>query len=104
MKIDEPTANLSRPSIARICVEVDLLKDLLIKIWIGTGVGKGFWQSVLCENLPPYCSYCKKIGHGTFNFKKLLSVRSTGKDAVVDPIAAGKEFKQHDTAGFSGGE
>lgn len=26
MKIDEPTANFSRPSVARVCVELDLLK------------------------------------------------------------------------------
>lgn len=43
MKIDEPAANLSRPSVARICVEMDLLKELPSRIWIGIGVGKGFW-------------------------------------------------------------
>lgn len=47
IKIDEPTTNISRPSVARICIEVDLLKDLPTRIWIGTGSGKGFWQSML---------------------------------------------------------
>lgn len=28
MKIDEPTANSSRPSVTRICIEIDLLKTL----------------------------------------------------------------------------
>lgn len=53
MKIDGPTANLGRPSFARIFVEMDLLKELPARIWIGTGVGKGFWQTALYEDFPP---------------------------------------------------
>lgn len=43
MKIDEPTANLTRPSVARICIEVNHLKNLPKRIWIGTGSNSGFW-------------------------------------------------------------
>lgn len=102
MKLDEPTANLSRPGVARIYVEMDLLKELLAIIWIGIGVGKGFWQFVLYEDLPPYCSHCKKVRHDYSNCKKLLFVWLAEKDGV-DPIAARKEHKQHDAPAFSGG-
>lgn len=50
MKIDELTANLSRPSVARICLEIDLLKPLPKRIWIGTGSNTGFGR-VLCMRL-----------------------------------------------------
>ncbi|KAI5677379.1 hypothetical protein M9H77_08329 [Catharanthus roseus] len=88
MKIDEPT--------------VDLLKELPGRIWIGTGVGKGFWHSVFYEDLPPYRSHCKKIGHDSSNCKELILVRSAGKDGV-DPIVTGKEHKQHMPQSFLGG-
>lgn len=100
IKIDEPTTNLSRASVARSFVEMDLLKELPARIWIGTGVGKGFWHSTLYEDLPPYYSRCKKVGHDSSNCKKMLLVRYPEKDGV-DPIAAGNEHKQHDTPAFS---
>ncbi|KAL0340056.1 UNVERIFIED_CONTAM: hypothetical protein Sradi_4522400 [Sesamum radiatum] len=34
LKIDEPTADLSRPSLARVCVDVDLLKPKTIEIYL----------------------------------------------------------------------
>lgn len=71
MKIDKPTANLSTPSVARVCVELDLLKVFPARVWIGIGVRKRFWQSFLFENLLSYCSHCKKIGHDPSSCKKL---------------------------------
>lgn len=38
LKVNAATENLSRPSMARICVEVDLLKDLPKRLWIGQGI------------------------------------------------------------------
>lgn len=95
MKIDKPTANLNRPSIARICVEMDLLKGIATIIWISTRDGKGFWQTILYEDLPLYYSHCKRIGHDSSKCKKLLLVKFLGKDGV-DHIAVGKEHKKLD--------
>lgn len=44
MKIDESIANLSRPSVARICVEVDMFKSLPASVWVVTGSNKGFFK------------------------------------------------------------
>ena len=57
------TAALSRPSVARVCVEVDLLKDLPSRIWVQLGKGHGFWQPLNPENLPKYCCQCYHQSH-----------------------------------------
>ncbi|CAH9112413.1 unnamed protein product [Cuscuta europaea] len=60
--IDSPTANFSRPSLARICIEIDVSKVLPSKIWIGNG-NQCFFQSVQYEHLPVYCNCCSRLGH-----------------------------------------
>ena len=62
LKMDAATQSLSRPSVARICVEVDLLKELPQRIRLGKKE-KGFWRDVVYENLPSYCDNCCKLGH-----------------------------------------
>ncbi|XP_071940701.1 uncharacterized protein [Coffea arabica] len=64
LKLDASIALLSRPSVARICADIDLLNDLPSRIWIQNG-STGFWQRVEYENLPDYCSCCYKLGHPT---------------------------------------
>ncbi|MDD0213388.1 DUF4283 domain-containing protein, partial [Shigella flexneri] len=43
IKIDQGTALLTRPSIARVCIEIDLLKEPPKRVWIMAGK-EGFWQ------------------------------------------------------------
>ncbi|CAI9117309.1 OLC1v1018679C1 [Oldenlandia corymbosa var. corymbosa] len=62
LKTDVPTMNMSRPSIARVCVEVDLFRDLPSRIRLGTEE-QSYYQPVTYENLPDYCLECRKIGH-----------------------------------------
>lgn len=62
LRIDAATRTLSRPSVARVCVEVNLLRHLPNRIWIGHG-DSGFWQSVTYDNLPHYCTSCSRLGH-----------------------------------------
>ncbi|CAI9099147.1 OLC1v1035924C1 [Oldenlandia corymbosa var. corymbosa] len=62
LKIDMPTLNLSRPSIARVCVEVDLLQELPKRIRLGTE-GSSYFQIITYENLLEYYVECRKIGH-----------------------------------------
>ena len=58
--VDAATASGVRPSVARVCVEIDLLQEFPGRIWIGHG---GFRQQFLPEHLPMYCSHCFKQGH-----------------------------------------
>lgn len=37
LKVNAATQSLSRPSVARVCVEINLLKPLAKRIWIGQG-------------------------------------------------------------------
>ncbi|XP_027169583.1 uncharacterized protein LOC113769324 [Coffea eugenioides] len=59
------TTSLARPSVARVCVEVDLMQPLPKCVWVGVGTGdsEGFWQVLQPENLPIYCSFCFRQGH-----------------------------------------
>ena len=43
--VDAATASGLRPSVARVCVEVDLLKAFPGRIWIGNGDYGGFGSS-----------------------------------------------------------
>ncbi|XP_077245298.1 uncharacterized protein LOC143885157 [Tasmannia lanceolata] len=64
LSIDDPTRNLTRTNVARICVEVNLLMKLPRRVWIGVGKG-GFWQDIRYRKLPSYCSNCRHQGHST---------------------------------------
>lgn len=62
LKMDAATTDITRPSVARVCVEMDLLKKFPHKIWIGSG-SNGYWQCVTYEKFPKYCSKCYSQGH-----------------------------------------
>lgn len=76
LKIDEATANLTRPSIARICIciKVDLLKHLPQQIWIGTSSASRFWQDVCYENFPHIVHIAKKWGIPLHIVTKMLEI------------------------------
>src|SRR4051812_23711063 len=69
LALDDATANLSRPSEARLCVEVDLLKRLPHRIWLDCESIGGLWQKFVYENLPSYCKHYKRLGHEIFSCK-----------------------------------
>ncbi|CAI9117364.1 OLC1v1018742C1 [Oldenlandia corymbosa var. corymbosa] len=64
VQVDTPTLNLTRPSVAHFCVEVDLTKQkgFLATIKIGKK-GKKYEQAFTYEYVPFYCDHCRKIGH-----------------------------------------
>ncbi|XP_071939955.1 uncharacterized protein [Coffea arabica] len=65
--VDTATLAVSRPSVARVCVEMDLLRSTPSLVWIGNGNHTGFWQELVVENLPRYCSHCFRQGHDVEN-------------------------------------
>ncbi|PIN11890.1 hypothetical protein CDL12_15503 [Handroanthus impetiginosus] len=63
LRIDEATAALTRPSNARVCIEIDLMQQLEREIDIR--FNDALWiQRVEYERLPKYCMQCKHLGHG----------------------------------------
>ncbi|KAM7485012.1 hypothetical protein LguiA_001021 [Lonicera macranthoides] len=68
LKTDAATASLTRPSVARICVEMNLLQKFPSRVWIGTGF-RGFWQPLEYEHVPKYCSHYLKQSHDQFECK-----------------------------------
>lgn len=63
LRLDAATQSLKRPGVARIQIEIDLLKERHNPIFIGMGSADGFWQKVEYENLPNYCTHCWHVGH-----------------------------------------
>lgn len=57
------TPELSRPSLAILCVEVDLLKHLPSQIWLECGEAPEFLQDLIYEKVLPYYAHCKRLGH-----------------------------------------
>ncbi|KAL0915877.1 hypothetical protein M5K25_013341 [Dendrobium thyrsiflorum] len=62
LKIDQATSVGSRPSVARILVELDVSKQHSDKVWVGPD-NLGYVQSAVLENVPSYCLHCKALGH-----------------------------------------
>ncbi|PKU60788.1 hypothetical protein MA16_Dca028207 [Dendrobium catenatum] len=66
LQVDQATANRTRPSVARILVEMDITKDWSKEIWLGSE-GNGYIQKVEIENFPIFCTHCKLYGHDINN-------------------------------------
>ncbi|WRX28179.1 Ribonuclease H domain - like 10 [Theobroma cacao] len=71
--VDEATANGTRPSVARVCIEYDCLKSPVESVWIVTSkrgsedVTGGYLQKVDFAPMPEYCNHCCHVGHGMEN-------------------------------------
>lgn len=70
LMVDEATANGTRPSVTRVCVEYDCQKLPIDHVWIVTrdrqtgAVTGGYMQKVKFARLSEYCSHCCHVGHG----------------------------------------
>nr|XP_027083516.1 uncharacterized protein LOC113705806 [Coffea arabica] len=91
--VDAATSSVSRPSVARVCVEVDLLHPLPQRVWVGmSGEADGFWQQIVAEHLPQYCNKCWHMGHAREDCKAddlLFRMKCSGKEiqvAVADEV------------------
>ncbi|XP_027177998.1 uncharacterized protein LOC113777158 [Coffea eugenioides] len=97
LKIDVATATLAHPTVARICVDVDLCGELPQRVWIGIA-NDGFWQYIEHENLPSYCAHCRKQGHGRDIYRKLLLVQAKSREEVGEQVPV-----LHDNKGVAAG-
>lgn len=58
IKVDFATDTVARGRYARVCIELDLSKALVTKIWVAKA-----WQGIEYENLNLVCFQCGMIGH-----------------------------------------
>lgn len=69
--MDAATTSKTRPNMAKVRVELDLLKSHLDNVWVGIkdegSPLKGFTKKVEYEIIPKYYKHCKKIGHNIMN-------------------------------------
>ncbi|KAL3524665.1 hypothetical protein ACH5RR_013037 [Cinchona calisaya] len=75
LKIDIATATMSRPSVVRVCVEVDVSKPLPLRVRIKLE-RMGRWQPTTYENLPAYYTKCSRQ----------VRNKSTQKDSKYDTL------------------
>lgn len=57
------TRHLLRPSVAKVCILMDISKPLPEKIWIQAPSLKGYWQQVKYPDPPLYCNHCGLQSH-----------------------------------------
>lgn len=64
---DQATYSNSRGNVAKIKVEIDLLKSRTDQIWLSfkrlDGSDDRKWVDIKYEKVPSYCLYCKMQGH-----------------------------------------
>ena len=80
--VDAATLAVSRPSVARVCMEVDLLKPRPSWVWIGNGTLEGFWQELIAENPHKYCSHYFRQGHDEESCHVLQIGRASCRERV----------------------
>lgn len=58
LTLDKATAEFKRPSIAKVCVQVDITKSLPHRIWLECGEKMpGFLQEVEYVRIPSFCKH-----------------------------------------------
>ncbi|KAL0451301.1 UNVERIFIED_CONTAM: hypothetical protein Slati_1108200 [Sesamum latifolium] len=62
LRMDEPTADMSRPDLARVCVEINFTAPKVQAVHLQIN-DKTYRQQVVYENCPPYCTNCNHLGH-----------------------------------------
>ncbi|KAI0500784.1 hypothetical protein KFK09_019001 [Dendrobium nobile] len=80
LKIDEATSVGSRPSNARVLVEIDITKTYTKQVWLGSE-SLGYVQEVVFDDFPHFCNVCKCLGH---LFGKCKSNAMSGKPVIAN--------------------
>ncbi|KAL0928477.1 hypothetical protein M5K25_000361 [Dendrobium thyrsiflorum] len=90
LKVDSATSVGSRPSLARVLVELDITKNFADKIWLSPNK-LGYIQSVEMEVFPAFCDHCKAIGH------KRGECQTVSPNPVSDPITVANPLRSVET-------
>lgn len=74
---------MTRLSMAKVRVEIDLLKPLMTSVWVGdedeNSPFKGFKQKIKHENVPKYCKQCKILENSILNCGVMETKRANEK-------------------------
>ncbi|GAA0177619.1 hypothetical protein LIER_29728 [Lithospermum erythrorhizon] len=76
LRIDALNTNRVKLGVASVCVELDVSKPLVDKVWVSfeddecADNNEGFWQQVQYDEIPHYCSKCFDMGHSVENCKR----------------------------------
>ncbi|KAI0504039.1 hypothetical protein KFK09_014986 [Dendrobium nobile] len=70
LQTDQATASRTRPSVARVLVEVDISKKHPKEVWVGSKAF-GYLQKAEFEKIPEFCTHCKVHGHANVDCFKL---------------------------------
>jgi len=73
---DDPIAQMTRLSYARVLIEVDLLSDLPYSINVILLNSTSLPQQIMYESLPRLCKQCKILGHLTLTCTKGLKPKN----------------------------
>ncbi|XP_070052665.1 uncharacterized protein [Nicotiana tomentosiformis] len=86
--LDAATYERTRPSMAKIRVEVNLLKPLAKSVFIGQEYEDspldGYTQKLEYEGIPMYCKHCRKTRHNVIECRALEKKIATNVEEVQD--------------------
>ncbi|KAL0919118.1 hypothetical protein M5K25_011193 [Dendrobium thyrsiflorum] len=88
LQTDQATAARTRPSVARVLVEVDITKKHAKEVWLGSKA-LGYMQKVEFEKVPDFCSNCKMHGHHLsecFNLNPSLRQKTAASNTNGNPV------------------
>ncbi|WMV49351.1 hypothetical protein MTR67_042736 [Solanum verrucosum] len=106
---DQATKSRTRPSMAKVRVEIDLLKPQPESVYVGliheNSPQTGFMQKLEYEGIPKYCKHCKKLGHVMANCRVLERKKAieqqkleeqVNTNEIVEQSCNGKEAEEED--------
>ncbi|KAH0687341.1 hypothetical protein KY285_017901 [Solanum tuberosum] len=98
IELDIATKTMTRPSMAKARVEIDLLRPLVHNVWVGTEDDntplRGFSQKIEYENIPKFCKHCRKLGHSMINCRVLERIKETEKKEALQKDQQGRNKQQ----------
>ncbi|PKU59624.1 hypothetical protein MA16_Dca027806 [Dendrobium catenatum] len=93
LQTDQATASRTRPSVARVLVEVDISKKHPKEVWVGSKAFS-YMQKIEFEKVSDFCSLCKIHGHAMSDCFRLhpelkKSVKSTAEiaDSPINSVS-----------------
>ncbi|XP_060212213.1 uncharacterized protein LOC132639829 [Lycium barbarum] len=97
LSMDLATENRTRPSMAKVRVEIDLTKPKIDSVWIGVEDDdsplKGFTQKIEYENVPKYCRHCKLLGHSILQCRHAEKKKEDAKEKHIEGEDNGEREK-----------